>query len=674
MARQDSVGLFWEDAARVVRLKQKGSGKKAKVKHPVPHPYWLEHTYLPDLDNAQRMLNVRRMTSADWQDALANNDWIVYDTECYQNYFAVGFQNMRTGKVDWVEFDDETPLNRRKVQWVIDNFTLVGFNTERYDEPMLAFALGGCDNEVLKACSDGMIVEKIWPAELLKKYRCHRVHPKEAIDLKEVAPGIQSLKTYGARLHTKRMQDLPFSPGMWLSREHKQIIRYYLCNDLTMTTELANKLMGEIKLRGQMSNQYGIDLLSKSDAQIAETVIRTMYERKTGKSATVPKIEPGEAYRFNVPAFLKYTSQTMRDVLEVARNTWFIVGPDGKIDLPPELKGLKITIGETTYTLGIGGLHSNEKSVSHYAGWGYTLMDADVASFYPKIIRNQKLYPKHLGPEFLDVYGDIVDTRLVAKIEGNKVVADSLKIVVNSSFGKFGNKYSILYAPDFLVQVTLTGQLSLLMLIDALNSAGIKVVSANTDGIVIKAHDDQAALRDKILAWWQRVGEYEMEYTHYSSIHSQNVNSYFAISTDKDGKSKVKRKGLFAKASLATTPSFDVCADAVEAYLAHGTPIADTIRNCNNVMDFVTVRNVSGGAVFVQPNEQGVYLGKVCRFYTSANDDNAVIYAKNGNGVPQSAGAVALMQTDSDMPDDIHYDAYIERANKILANIGVEAT
>ena len=41
----------------------------------------------------------------------------------------------------------------------------------------------------------------------------------------------------------------------------------------------------------------------------------------------------------------------------------------------------------------------------------------------------------------------------------------SKKIQINGSFGKLGSKYSLLYAPDLLLQTTITGQLALLMLI-----------------------------------------------------------------------------------------------------------------------------------------------------------------------------------------------------------------
>ena len=111
-------------------------------------------------------------------------------------------------------------------------------------------------------------------------------------------------------------------------------------------------------------------------------------------------------------------------------------------------------------------------------------MDCDVASYYPSIILNQGLCPANIGENFLRVYKKIVDERLKAKKEGDKVVSESLKIVINGSFGKFGSKFSALYAPEMLLQVTLTGQLALLMLIEKLENADIKVISANTDGVV----------------------------------------------------------------------------------------------------------------------------------------------------------------------------------------------
>lgn len=659
--RHDAVGLFWSDPRAAVKP------KKTK-----PEPFWLKPDFLPGLERAARMEGHIRMSAADWRAAMAMGDWMAMDTECYPNYFSAGFRNTRTGAVDWLEHDPENGvhLDTAKLRWILTRFPIVGFNSDKYDFTMLSLALNGADNATLKAASDAMIVTKLPPGAVLKGNRCLRFRTDDHIDLQEICPGFHSLKIYGGRMHTERMQDLPFPPGTILSMSQKIIVRYYMCNDLTMTDNLGKKLKGEVDLRLSMSNSYGINLLSKSDAQIAEQVIKAMYERQTGNAATVPAIDPGTAYTYNVPDYLQYKSQTMKDVLEVVRKSHFIVGESGHIDLPESLSGMDIKIGQSVYRLGIGGIHSTEHCISHYSDDEFELIDADVASFYPRIILNQRLYPEHLGPDFLITYEEIVVTRLNAKDKEsptfNKTVADSLKIVINASFGKFGNKYSILYSPQFVIQVTLSGQLSLLMLIDALESVGICVVSANTDGIIIKARHDQKELRDKILKWWQRVCQFEMEYTPYASVHSRDVNSYYAIKREKDGTLKAKRKGAYAPESLSTTPSANVCANAVEAFLTKGTPIEDFIKGCNNVYDFVTVRNVTGGAVW-----KDKYLGKVVRYYYGSDYDECILYAQSGKRVPSSDGAVPLMDCDGSLPDDINYAEYVHRANDILKDIGV---
>src|ERR1017187_7366641 len=142
--------------------------------------------------------------------------------------------------------------------------------------------------------------------------------------------------------------------------------------------------------------------------------------------------------------------------------------------------------------MGIGGLHSAESGVAHVAGSNYMLIDRDVTSYYPSIILNLGLYPQHMGEAFLTVYRSLVERRVAAKKAGDKVTAESLKIAVNGSFGKLGSKWSALYAPDLLIRVTITGQLSLLMLIEMIELAGLPVLSGNTDGILVKCHKDRS--------------------------------------------------------------------------------------------------------------------------------------------------------------------------------------
>lgn len=670
----EPTGLFW--AAALDDLKTKRAAKPKPVKE-LPHPFWLADDYLPGLDDAIAEVGIRRLSPGDWMALKRMRDRgedveLVWDTECYHDLWAFGIRVRKggpfAGMVDWIELSPDVPVyDHVKSKWIVQNFPLRGFNSEKYDATMLALAHAGCDNEVLKIASDDMIQNNKYHMEVLRQYRASRVKFADHVDMMDIPAGILGLKTYAARLGAKTLQDLPFPPDVVLGRNRRKIVLYYMNNDGVLTEVLANRLEPEIKLREQMSERYGLDLRNASDPKIAETVLRVEYERKTGATAFKPKIPVGTAYQYNVPDYMQFRTKLLRDTLDIIRDTWFIVGKDGAVELPKELDGLKLPIGGSVYTLGIGGLHSTEAKRAIGPAEDEEMCDADVASYYPAIIRNQRLYPKHLGPEFLEVYGVIVDTRLAAKAAKDKTTADSLKIVINSSFGKFGNKHSVLYSPDFLFQTTLSGQLSLLMLIEAIELAGMRVVSANTDGIVVLCKKTQTAERDAIFDWWQKHCSFELEYSYYKMLASASVNSYYAVSIEKDGKLKCKRKGIYADLSISTTPGGNVSADAVEQYLLNGTPVEEYIRGCTDMRKFVIVRNVSGGGLW-----RDWYLGKTCRWYWSnAADADRIIYVKSGNKVAGSDNCRPMPVLTDTLPPDVCIDTYIQKAYDILADIGI---
>jgi hypothetical protein len=109
--------------------------------------------------------------------------------------------------------------------------------------------------------------------------------------------------------------------------------------------------------------------------------------------------------------------------------------------------------------MGIGGLHSSEQRQALVSDSDHVLIDRDVTSYYPAIILEGNLSPLHLRERdaFIRVFRSIVQRRVEAKKKGDSVVANALKIVANGSFGKLGSRYSVLYSPHLMIQVTLTG-------------------------------------------------------------------------------------------------------------------------------------------------------------------------------------------------------------------------
>lgn len=588
---------------------------------------------------------------------------ITLDCEIYSNYFLTSFYDADTDKVVHVELYPGHPLDKQKLHKIMQHYTTLSFNGNNFDLPIIVAALSGYDNAKLKQLCDDIIKSNLPAWQIARKHGIEVPREWDHIDIIEVAPGQSSLKIYGARLNCPTIQDLPIEPSATITPEQRKTLRDYCVNDLRTTWALYKSLEKQVALRVDMSAQYGVDLRSKSDAQIAETVIKSELKKQTGKEYRKPELPDGVRFNYLNPRIISFQTEQLKTMFDMVLNTPFTLGGNGAVVMPKCISDTQIKLGSSTYNMGIGGLHSCEKSQLVRAGSGYKLLDLDVASYYPSIILQQNLAPKSMGVPFLKVYQSIVDRRIKAKHTGDKVTADTLKICVNGSFGKLGSKWSALYAPDLMIQTTITGQLALLILIESFELNGISVVSANTDGVVVKCHDSKMDLMENLAFDWMLTTSYELERADYALIASRDVNNYVAVKTD----GSTKGKGVFAPGGLMKNPDCNIVFEAVAQYLANGTHVYDTINNCDDITKFLTVRKVTGGAVW-----QGEYLGKAVRFYYSIDvkSDVNIEYAKNSNKVPKSDGARPLMTLPDKLPDDIDYQRYADAAKQLLRQVG----
>lgn len=589
---------------------------------------------------------------------------LVFDIESFPNYFLIAFKSFKTGLTITFENSPEVKLDKRKLKWITKNFILIGFSSTHYDIPMLNAALAGFSTERLMSLTMALITTKSTIKEIKEAYDLE-VDYFNHIDIENVATGRwTSLKTYAARLHAPRLQDLPVKIKN-LTQEEALNLKYYCINDLDCTAYLYQKIQPEIKLRKDLSKRYGIDLRSKSDAQIAEAVISKEIKEITGVYPSRPSIE-SVTFSYDVPKYLNFTNESLKQLVKDISNHEFEMNANGSIHIPKHLKR-KIRLNKSTYQVGIGGLHSTENQIAHHTDDKFLILDYDVASYYPNIILNQKLYPEHLGENFLYVYKDVVDRRLKAKAEGDVVTSNGLKIAINGSFGKFASPYSKLYAPNLMMQVTITGQLSLLLLIERIENIEIQVVSANTDGIVIKCPQGRLSELEEVIKRWEIDTKFKTEKTEYASLYMRDVNNYIAI---KDrGDSSYKVKGVFSREAgsppsvLGKNPIGEIIIDAVIRFLINNTSLEETIIKCKDVTKFLFVRKVKGGAF-----KDGVYLGKTVRWYYKRLEFGTINYA-NGNKVPNTEGAWPYMLIKN-FPKDIDYVKYIKEARSMLHDIG----
>ena len=272
-----------------------------------------------------------------------------------------------------------------------------------------------------------------------------------------------------------------------------------------------------------------------------------------------------------------------------------------------------------------------------------------------------------MGPAFLTVYEKIIASRLAAKAAKRKTEANGKKIVVNGAGGKFSDEFSTLHGPDLTIQMTVTGQLDLLLFIEILTLCSFQVISANTDGIVTLVPKAQLDKYEECVKYWEDVTGFQTEETRYKSYYARDVNSYYAVKED----DTVKMKGPWAEVGsqsgtkLDTNPQTLICTDAIVALLSKDIPIEETIYNCKDFTRFVTVRQCKAPGA----HKNGEYLGRVLRWYYRKGELGTINTIAANKKVADSEGGCPVMDLPITFPLDIDYSWYLNKVTTILEDI-----
>jgi len=473
---------------------------------------------------------------------------------------------------------------------------------------------------------------------------------------------------------------------------------YYCYNDVQATYEFYKITTGDtehplykennqIELREDIYEEFGIPCLNYSDSKIGDEMVKKYYcEQKGIQYSDLPKkglFRTEVKVKNCIADYVAFQTPELQQFLKDISKERLTMKDQFNISL--EFYG-------NTYTFAKGGLHTENKPKVFEADDDTLIVDWDVSSYYPAIIINNGRYPGHLGPEFLRGYKTMFDKRLelkplAKKDKKIKGIVGALKLAVNSVYGKSSDMLSWLYDRQLTMFTTITGELSLLMLIEAYELAGIHVISANTDGVTILVKNASFDTMTAINKWWMEITQYELERTDYQKIIFSTVNDYIAIKvgyneapTDKKG-DYVKKKGDFlTDFELHKNKSARIVPIALERYYVNDIPVADTIRNHTNIYDFALRQKATKDFHFEgQSKDNTTVYNKLIRYYVS-NTGEKLLKVKNENS---DSGAADVSQVEAgewvmhvcnhllpDHPlDNINHAYYIERAENIINKI-----
>lgn len=484
---------------------------------------------------------------------------------------------------------------------------------------------------------------------------------------------------------------------------------HYNLNDVYIVCEIVRLNPDEIKSRYAVSKTYQVDVLNSSRSKTADTLFEKFYSKFSGLAPEQWKGGKTErtamSFKKVIFPFIEFKTPALKNLLSELYNiTIYRTSKDAF--------SKEVTIGNVTYNLATGGLHSQDRPMELWSttsfddyssptgGRKYTIYHYDVASYYPSIMADHSVYPEHLNKgAFVGLIKWMRDTRVTVKHSNEKVIdgipkdvlALVLKIVINSIYGKFGFEKGSLYDRLAVLRVTVNGQLMLLMLCEALELEGISIISANTDGIMVKVYEDQEDKFNEISDWWREKTKMKADSDIVHCLIARDVNNYIAqFRTIKNGvpKLKLEYKGalnpFMYAIDLQKGYDMPIVAQAVSDYFLKGVPIMDTLQSATNILDFCKTQNV-GRQFHVEETKvvNGEVKHIVCqryvRFYVS-NRGVVIEKVHNDSGARSrlAAGSVVTVLNTLDDKDialrDINFRYYYQECIKIIDPIKLGIT
>ena len=534
----------------------------------------------------------------------------VYDTEVFPNLVLHIFTD--GARTEVFHHGDWEALRR----FVNDpQVVLAGFNSVDYDDPVLRFLLRTPAATVADVVAlSGTIIEERAPSEL----RWGQAPWAFSIDVLQLLNGRGSLKEWECKLGLDVVAESPHPFDQPLPASAIGDVVRYCLNDVAATARLLLRNWDLVQMREVLQGIYhqSDNIYTSGEAGIAEGTLAELARRASGvtraqlkaAAAASPDNRPRTWSLLDLIApRVAFSTAPYRDLLDRLRAGHLQITERGGGHLElPGIPGMVFTAGGVRYQLGTGGLHSLDEPGSWQADDQVGLLDLDVTSYYPSLIINEGWYPKHYGPAFLEHLRSMRDRRVAAKTAGDKRTATALKIVINSVYGKLNDTYSSIRSVPDAFRVTLNGQLLLLMLIEALTSAGAQVLSANTDGVTIRATREllDGRLRD-VVATWERTAGLTVEHTPYRALFRRDVNNYLAVGMD----GTLKARGSFGD---GTKGDGAVVRQAAIGWLIDGIEPGETVAKADQVHDFLFYQRTRSDAILLHGERE---LGRIARWY-----------------------------------------------------------
>ena len=503
---------------------------------------------------------------------------IVYDIEVFAYDNIVVFYDTSENK--WSVFHNDN-IGVRKYMSQPD-VIFCGFNNKHYDDHIVKAIACGASPELVKQINDFIIVEgrSGWEHYFLKQ----NYFRFDSYDLMDDTQTGTSLKHIEAHLGWNIEEtQVDFSLDRPLTKEELESTIFYCKWDVKATAHLLTLRKNYLNTKLNVGRSIGL-----SDAKS----LRMTNARLTAESLQAKYVE-----RFDEREYV-YPDNVHREYIPTEVFEFFDRMKDKSVpDSELFSSKLKIDVDGAEAIIAFGGIHHAQPNYQEIATGTRVIRNFDVASLYPSLMVNNIYISRNIPSS--EIFENFYHKRLEAKKNGDKKTADTLKLVLNTTYGASLAKTNPLYDPLMGRSVCITGQLYILELAMRYlaECSTLKIIQLNTDGLMFSVEEHEMPTVYRLNEEWMADKNLILEEDKIRAVYQKDVNNYVMVFEN----GKVKTKGAYVTYGMSTAGAFKInndftiIKDAVIAYLAHGVPIEDTINGCDDIFKFQIIAKAGGG-------------------------------------------------------------------------------
>jgi hypothetical protein len=299
----------------------------------------------------------------------------------------------------------------------------------------------------------------------------------------------------------------------------------------------------------------------------------------------------------------------------------------------------------------------------------------DVASLYPSLMIGYGYISRNIpsATAFEKVYHD----RMRAKAEGDKRVSDTLKLVLNTSYGAMLNQYNDMHDPLQGRSICITGQLLLTELVlDYVEACpSVKIINFNTDGVILSVEKSELPRIHAVNESWMARTGLVLEEEKIKKIVQKDVNNYIMVMDN--GRVKLKggyvTSGISAAGAWNVNNNYTVVKRAIIDHFVKGIPPRETIMASTDILEFQFIAKVSGkySKVFHSVAGEEVPMQKVSRVYATPDKDMGTLYKVHATSgrtskVENLPAHCVVDNLNLLTLDDIDREHYVQRALRMI--------